>query len=234
MVSTWAHTNTRSSTRVTPSSAEQVREQVRHRRRGGRPLVEPQGDPRGVPQQQRGGDGGDQRQDEVGLAHVAALEAPRALHLADPERADHPDQHQHREHVDQERVPALVTQPRERRVLGDHPDHGDHDRRAQHEEAPEDEGVDEARADALQQLALAQHDRRLVLGAPRAVAGALDRRPRPQQRHQEAHADGEQAPAHRQRGGEQDGGDGDAYVPRTFLISAEIAGTTSCRSPITA
>ena len=89
-------------------------------------------------------------------------------------------------------------------------------------------------AEPLQQLALAQHDRRLVLGAPRAVAGALHRRARLQQRHQEADPDGEQAPAHRQRRGEQDGGDGDAYVPRTFLISAEIAGTTSCRSPITA
>ena len=40
--------------------------------------------------------------------------------------------------------------------------------------------------------------------------------------------------ARRQQRGEDDGGDGDAYVPRTFLISAEIAGTTSCRSPMTA
>ena len=67
-----------------------------------------------------------------------------------------------------------------------------------------------------------------------AVAGALHRRARLQQRHQEPHPDREQRPAHRERGGEHDGGDGDAYVPRTFLISAEIAGTTSCRSPITA
>ena len=62
----------------------------------------------------------------------------------------------------------------------------------------------------------------------------LTGRTRLQQRHQEAHADGEQASAHRQRDGEHDGGDGDSYVPLTFLISAEIAGTTSCRSPITA
>ena len=127
-----------------------------------------------------------------------------------------------------------MAQPRERGVLGDDADHGDDDRRAQDEEAPEDEGVDEAGAEALQQLALAQHDRRLVLGAAGALAGALHRSARLQQLHQEPHPDDEQTPAHRQRGGEQDGGDGYADVPRTFLISAEMAGTTSCRSPMTA
>ncbi len=89
--------------------------------------------------------------------------------------------------------------------------------------------------EALQQLALAQHDRRLVLGAARAGRRcASTGAPARSSVDQEPHADGEQSPAHRQRRGEHDGGDGDAYVPRTFLISAEIAGTTSCRSPITA
>ena len=113
-----------------PVVGEQVREQVRHRRRRGRPLVQPQRDPGGVPQQQRDRDRRDQPQDQVGLAEVAALEALRPLDLADPQRAGHADQHQHREQVDQERVPALVAEPRERGVLVDGPDHGDHDRRA--------------------------------------------------------------------------------------------------------
>ena len=56
-------------------ATEQVREQMRHRCRRGRPLVEAERDPGGVPQQQRGGDGRDEGQDEVGLAEVAALEA---------------------------------------------------------------------------------------------------------------------------------------------------------------
>ena len=94
--------------------------------------------------------------------------------------------------------------------------------------------MDEPRAQALQELALAQHDRGLMLGAARSIAGARRRRSRTQQVDQEADPDREQGSAHRQRHGEQNGGDGDSYVPLAFLISAEMAGTTSCRSPITA
>jgi hypothetical protein len=47
-------------------------------------------------------------------------------------------------------------------------------------------------------------------------------------------APGEQRAADGERGGERDGGRNRDYVPLAFLISAEIAGTTSCRSPITA
>jgi hypothetical protein len=51
---------------------------------------------------------------------------------------------------------------------------------------------------------------------------------------EERDAPGEQRAADGDRGGERDGGGNRGYVPLAFLISAEIAGTTSCRSPITA
>ena len=101
------------------AAAEQVRERVRHRRPAGRPLVQPQRDPRRVPQQQRGDDPGDHRQDQVGLAQMAAPEAVGPLHLADEERGRHAGQHEHREQVDQEREPSLLGQPGDRRVLVD-------------------------------------------------------------------------------------------------------------------
>ena len=83
MISTCAHTKTRSSTSVTspspnrPDSAFETGDQTR------RPLVQPERDPRRVPEQQRRDDPGDQREDQVGLAEVAALEARRPLDLAD-------------------------------------------------------------------------------------------------------------------------------------------------------
>ncbi len=67
------------------------------------------------------------------------------LHLADQHRADHAGQHQHREHVDQQREPALVAEPRQRGVAVDRADHRDHDRREEDEEAPEDRRVHQAR-----------------------------------------------------------------------------------------
>ncbi len=42
------------------------------------------------------------------------------------------------------------------------------------EEAPEDEGVHQARHEPLQQLALAEHDRRLVAHAPLHVVAPVD------------------------------------------------------------
>ena len=148
-------------------------------------------------------------------------------------RAD-ADQHEHREDIDQEGKPALIAQPRQRGVLGDHPDQRDQDRRGEDEKAPEDEGVDQARPQPLQQLALAEHDCRLVAHPAGTVAGAGYGRTRANESEQEPHTLSEQDRAHPRQRGEHDGGDEDAYVPFTFLISAEIAGTTSCRSPITA
>ena len=86
----------------------------------------------------------------------------------------------------------------------------------------------------LQQLALPEHDRRLVAHPPGAVAGPAHRRGAAHELDQEPDPQREQRPARRQQRGEHDGGDKNSYDPRAFLISAEIAGTTSCRSPITA
>ena len=144
------------------------------------------------------------------------------------------DEDEHGEQIGEEGVPALISQPREGGVLGDDADHRDDDRRAEDEEAPEDEGVDQPGDDPLQQLALAEHDRRLVAHATLPVAGARGGSRRAHEVHEEPHPQGKQGSARRQQRGEHDGGDGDAYVPFTFLISAEIAGTTSCRSPMTA
>jgi hypothetical protein len=118
-------------------------------------------------------------------------------------------------------------------VLVDGPDHGDHDRRPQHEEAPEDERVDQPRHEPLQQLALTEHDRRLVAGSPLEAAGSIDRRAGADEIDQELDAVDEQRPADPQGDAQRDRPDRDAYEPLTFLISAEIAGTTSCRSPTT-
>ena len=86
------------------------------------------------------------------------------------------------------------------------------------------------RHEPLQQLALAEHDLDLVLDAPRHVRRtivrlALQNEPRQEPRppREEPTADDDE---HRE--GEC------AYEPRTFRSSALIAGTISCRSPITA
>ena len=84
-----------------------------------------------------------------------------------------------------------------------------------------------------QQQLLPEHDRQLVAGAALDVATARRRlRGAEQPRELRDAASGER-PADYERGAEQDRGDGRGYVPLTFRISAEIAGTTSCRSPIT-
>ena len=57
------------------------------------------------------------------------VEAPRPLHLADPEGGRHAAQHEHGEHVDEQREPALVPEPRQCRLAVDHPDHRHEDGR---------------------------------------------------------------------------------------------------------
>ena len=122
---------------------EEVREQgIETRRPRRRPLVQPQRDPRRVPQQQRRSRSsrsapGSGRPRPGGCPRTAAAACTLRIHSA----ASNADQHQHREDVDEQRVPALVSEPRERRVPIDDPDHRDQDRRQQHQEAPEDERV---------------------------------------------------------------------------------------------
>ena len=156
--------------------AEQVRERLRDRRPRRRVLVQVQRDPRGVPQQQRGHDPRDPGQYQICLAQVAALEAPRPQHVPDVEGRHDAAQHERREDVDEQRVPALVAEPRQRPAVVDDADHRDQDRRQQHAEAPEDDCVHEPGAQPREQLALAEHDRRLVARAPAGVAAPLDRR----------------------------------------------------------
>jgi hypothetical protein len=117
----------------------------------------------------------------------------------------------------------------------DDADHRDQDRRQQDAEAPEDERVNEARAEPLEQLALAEHVRCLVAQPPPQLAAARDRRAERQQANEEQRAAGEERRAEGDRGGQGDRGERrGAYVARAFLIAALIAGTTVCRSPITA
>jgi hypothetical protein len=71
-----------------------------------------------VPQEERRDDARDERENEVGLAEVASLEASGSLHLADPERRYDAGEHEHGEEVDEEGVPALLLEPEERGVLG--------------------------------------------------------------------------------------------------------------------
>ena len=206
---------------------------MRDRRPRRRALVVAERDPRGVPQQQRDHDRRDQRQDQVGLAQVAALEAARPQDLADPERRGDADQHEHAEDVDEQRVPALVAEPRKRLVAVDDPDHRDHDRRAEHEEAPEDERVHQPRPEALEQLALPEHDRGLVAHARGHLAPALHGARGPHQPREPRRAAAEDRTAGRQRQSQCDSLRRRDYVPLAFRSSAMIAGTTSCRSPIT-
>jgi hypothetical protein len=161
-----------------------------------------------VPEQQRGDDARDPGEDQVSLAEVAALEPPRALHLADPHGDPDPDQHEHREHVHQEEEPALVAEPRDRPVTIDRPQQRHHDRRAEHEEAPEDEGVHQPGDEPLEELALPEHDDRFVPGPLGHLAGAIRRLAGADEAAQVERAPREHATGERHRGEEREGGDG--------------------------
>jgi hypothetical protein len=94
--------------------------------------------------------------------------------------------------------------------------------------------VHQAGDESLEELALAEHDDRLVPEPLRQVVAARKRRTEPDE------ADEQERPAggQRQRRGRDrrqgERGQSDGYRPLAFRISAEIAGTTSCRSPMTA
>ena len=91
----------------------------------------------------------------------------------------------------------------------------------------------EARDEPLQQLLLREHDDRLAPHARRHVGEALDRFPGADEARQEERPPDEQPPADREHRGEGGGRGERRYVPLAFLISAETAGTTSRRSPMT-
>jgi len=93
--------------------------------------------------------------------------------------------------------------------------------------------VHQPRDEPLEQLPLAEHEHRLVAHALRHVAGAADRPPLPDEPHEEARAAREQPAADRHERSEPQRARQDRY-PRAFLSSALIAGTISCRLPITA
>ena len=188
-------------------------------------VVQAQRDLRRVPEEERDHDARDQRQDQVGLAEVAAHKALRSHGLAYDECSQHAGQHEQREDVDQQRVPTLRAEPRQRRMRVDRADHRDDDRGEEDEEAPEDRRVHQPRQQPLQQLALADHDRRLhshpcrhVVESRRGLAGA-------DQAVEKERAASEQRDRDRDRQGEGD--------QRRFRISAAIAGTISFRSPVT-
>ena len=150
------------------------------------------------------------------------------------DRADHAGQHEHGEDVDEQREPALVAEPRQRRVAVDRPDHRDHDRREEDEEAPEDRRVDQAGDEPLEQLALAEDDLGLVAHPPGHVVEAVRRLAHPHQPDEQLGAAREEEAADRERGSQRERAGATSMTPRAFLSSAVIAGTISVRSPITA
>ncbi len=210
---------------------ESLSDEARDRRPCRWVLVDAKSDLACVPQEERDDDAGDQQQDQVRLAQVTARETLRPLHFADHERCDHAGEHQEREYVDEERVPALPPQPGQSGVLVHHADHRDGDGRQKHDEAPKDRGMHEAGQQALEQLALADdddcfgpHSTRDVIESRRGLAHA-------DESVDENGAAGEQPDRddqdHRKNGGSY-------RVHLVFRISAEMAGTISFRSPTTA
>ncbi len=90
------------------------------------------------------------------------------------------------------------------------------------------------RHDALQQRALAEDVDRFVADARGRVAAAIGRSRGADEPGEEQRAPAEQRARDDEQRRETDRAGGDAYVPRAFLSSALMAGTISCRSPITA
>jgi hypothetical protein len=94
--------------------------------------------------------------------------------------------------------------------------------------------VHQSRDEALQQLALAEHDHGLVADARRDRIAAGDRFARADEADEEEGAAREEAAGDGDQGGEAERAGEDGYERLAFRSSALIAGTISCRSPITA
>jgi len=86
----------------------------------------------------------------------------------------------------------------------------------------------------LEELALAEDDQRLVAHTERQVVEPLDRLRRAHEPYEERRAPREERARDRERRRERNRAGEYRYAPRAFLSSAVIAGTTSCRFPITA
>jgi len=93
--------------------------------------------------------------------------------------------------------------------------------------------VHQPRYEPLEELALPEHDRHLVARAQPRIAPALDGLRSVHEPNQLPDPASAQRAADPDRGRKRDCGGDRGYTPLAFLISAEIAGTTSCRSPIT-
>ena len=103
----------------------------------------------------------------------------------------------------------------QRLALRDGADQRHHDRREQHEEAPEDERVDEAGAEALEQLLLAEHDDRLVAHPLRHVVEPLHRLAEPDEAGEQERAAAEQRARDAEDDEEREGGDACSRAPAT-------------------
>ena len=182
-----------------------------------------------MPEEQGGDDAGDHEEDEVGLAEVRPAEPLGPDDLPDREGCRHSREHEHAEDVREPAEPPLTTEPRQLVAPIDRGDHRHQDRRQQDEEAPEDERVHQAGNEPLQQFPLREHDLELrACLASRVLPavvrdGALD----------EA-VEEDASPPRAQAGPRHQRDEGERAYARTRLSSALIAGTTSCRSPITA
>ena len=89
------------------------------------------------------------------------------------------------------------------------------------------------RHEPLQELALAERDHRLVAQPGRHLARAVARLRGPDKPHEQERPAGEEHASHRHHGRQRHQGER-VYPPLAFAIAAVMAGTTSCRSPITA
>ncbi len=215
---------------------EEVRERPGKRRRPRRPLVQAGGDAGGVPEQEADDDGADQREDEVGLAAVTAGEAGRAQELADREARSRrrPPRAARRASPPPRTSPAHPARAGSRcgrrrrsaaiRIVGK--------RTMKPQKMAACMSPGPSRCSSLRwpstlgglaaQRAL--RARRRARAAPPSPAGA---------RRAGRGAAASAAADEQQRGKAERAGE-DGYAPRTRLSSALIAGTTSCRSPMTA
>ena len=218
------------------AAAEQVRDEVRDRRPPGRVLVQAERDARGVPAARASRRcRRSARRIRSASPQVAALEPARPLDLADREGREHADQHQHREHVDQEREPALLRRATGSSSVCRRPrsapsgSSGSSTTKPQKMNACMSPGTSRWNS-----LRWPEHDHRLVLA--RAAArrrSAATGLPSRTSRYSCRARRPNRPPATAIATSSDEAGD-HVRLPRRRRISAAIAGTTSCRSPITA
>ena len=119
----------------------------------------------------------------------------------------------------------------QRLALRDGADQRHHDRREEDQEAPEDERVDQARAEALEELLLAEHDDGLVAHALRHVVEPLHRLPEPHEAGQQQRAATEERARDTEDDEEREGGDCRAHGARQGFIRAASAAPPRSPAP---